>query len=168
MAPPSALATIERAHSLANDAVRTVALQRRRLRGHEPEDDTFVFRWWADLQFMIVALRRLRRAAQIASKVPWAAADLDKALQDFDRELSAVATMRNVGEHIDEYALDSDTRHHKNVDRTQLLVGAWNGTVFEWLGHELDIDKALAAAETLYGAIRAALHRGADAESRRS
>src|SRR5271167_2115064 len=58
----------ERAHSLAYDAVRAVALQCRRLHRRGPEDDTFVFRWWADLQFFIVVLRRLRRAAQVAAE----------------------------------------------------------------------------------------------------
>lgn len=58
---------LERARSLANEATFTVALQRRRVRSKEPEDDAFVVRWWADRQLFIVALRRLRRAAEFAT-----------------------------------------------------------------------------------------------------
>ena len=39
---PDPAATWERSKSLVNDAMYTVALQRRRLRGREPEDDTFI------------------------------------------------------------------------------------------------------------------------------
>lgn len=55
-------AALERAKSLANWACYTIALQRRRLQSGEPEDETFIFRWWADLEFLVVTLRRLRRA----------------------------------------------------------------------------------------------------------
>jgi hypothetical protein len=54
----------------------TVALQRRRTRSNEPEDEGFVMRWWADLHFFIVALRRLRRAAELASRVQLATGSL--------------------------------------------------------------------------------------------
>jgi hypothetical protein len=119
MPRPSDPAILERAHSLANKAVHTVALQHRRLRGAEPEDDTFIFRWWADLQFLIVALRRLRRAAQLASHVPTVTNDIDQALRQFDRALPGLATMRNIGEHIDDYALETPRRRH-NVGRREL------------------------------------------------
>src|SRR5579859_2833960 len=58
MTGPSDAAILERAKSLSNEACFTVSLQHRRLRTTEPEDQVFVFRWWADLQFLIVALRR--------------------------------------------------------------------------------------------------------------
>jgi hypothetical protein len=48
----SGAATVERAHSLATEAIYMVALQRRRLRSAEPEDETLVFRRWADFQFL--------------------------------------------------------------------------------------------------------------------
>ena len=66
---PSDAAIMERARSLANEAMFTLALQRRRIRSNGPEDDIFVMRWWADLQFLIVALRRLRRTAELAGRV---------------------------------------------------------------------------------------------------
>ena len=71
-----------------------------------------------------------------------------------------LATMRNIGEHFDSYALDSPGRHDKWIDRRQLEVGEWDGTTFRWLRqrdgryHELNTNDALAAAERLYDAVR--------------
>lgn len=150
---PSDAAILERARSLATEAISTVALQRRRLASAEPEDDVFVFRWWADLQFLIVALRRLRRTAQLAGRIPTAAGATQTALQTFDTALPALAQMRNVGEHIDEYALDAPRRHHKDIDRRQLQVGSFDGVTYEWLGGALNVDDALAAGEELCRAL---------------
>jgi hypothetical protein len=58
----------ERAHSLASEAVRMVALQRRRLRSEEQGDQEFVFRRWADFQFLVISLHRLRLAGLLAAK----------------------------------------------------------------------------------------------------
>jgi hypothetical protein len=152
---PSDGAILERAFSLANEAMFTVALQRGRVRGTEPEDESFVFRWWADLQFLIVALRRLRRAAELARRVPAAAGDVAAALKAFDVALPMLPMMRNVGEHIDDYALDRG--RDKHVSRQALQVGAWDGRTYSWLGESLNVDVAHAAAEGLWSAVRAAL-----------
>jgi hypothetical protein len=146
-------AKLERAKSLCNQACWTVALQVRRLRTEEPEDVKFVFRFWADLQFLIVALRRLRKAALIANFVPGVAT----AIKSFDGALPGLAKMRNVGEHVDAYAIDDPSRHHRDISRRGLQVGSWDGTTFSWLEQDLNIDKALREAETLFMAICTAL-----------
>jgi hypothetical protein len=138
----------------------TVALQVRRLGSEEPEDSTFVLRWWADLQFLIVALRRLRRAAELAAKTDDRAAPVRAAIAAFDAALPGLAIMRNVGEHVDDYALDSPRRRHKAIDRRQLQVGSWDGQTYHWLRDddeeclELDVRRAKGAAEKLYVAVR--------------
>lgn len=148
-----------------NDAVHAVALQHRRLRSTEPEDDTFVMRFWTDLQFFIVSLRRLRRAAELATRSDTAAQDVRAALDAFDAAVPSLKTMRNIGEHVDSYALDSPQRHDKSIDRRQLEVGEWDGTTFRWLRkrdgsyHALDTDVALASAGSLYDAVRRAKTR---------
>lgn len=76
-------------------------------------------------------------------------------LQTFDTALPALAQMRNVGEHIDEYAVDAPRRHHKDIDRRQLQVGSFDGVTYEWLGGALNVDDALAAGEELYRALMA-------------
>jgi hypothetical protein len=160
VAAPSAeekdAALLERAKSLSNQACFTIALQRRRLRSVEPEDDIFIFRWLADLQFLLVALRRLRRAAQLAANPTHLRPAIMAAIADFDAALPGLATMRNVGEHIDNYALNDPKRHHRNVKPGQLQVGSWDGTVFTWLGHQLDIDVAVAAGDKLFLAVKLA------------
>ena len=64
LGPLSGAVIPERAKSFCNEACFTIALQHRRLKTTEPEDGVFVFRWHADLQFLIVALRRLRDRRQ--------------------------------------------------------------------------------------------------------
>lgn len=145
-------ATIERAHSLANEAIHMVALQRRRLQSEEPEDETFVFRRWADFQFFIVSLRRLRQAALLAARLKANKATIENAISEFDESLPGLRKMRNVGEHVDEYAVERG--RDRSVGRRDLQAGKFDATTLEWLGERLDADGALAAAERLYGAIK--------------
>lgn len=164
LVPPSGAVILERAKSFCNEACFTVALQHRRLKTTEPEDRVFVFRWHADLQFLIVALRRLRRAAVLAADEPAVSISLRTAIAEFDRCLPDLAKMRNVGEHIDEYVHEGtkqsrDRRQHKEVRRGGLQSSSWDGTVFNWLGVELDIDIALKAAETLFAAVSETVKR---------
>jgi len=151
---PADAAILERAFNLVNEAMFTVTLQRRRLRSVEPEDKEFIFRWWADLQFYIIALRRLRRAVELACRVSSVTAELSTALKRFDNALPVLLTMRDIGEHIDEYAIDSPKRHHKQINRSMLQVGEWDGTIYKWLDENLNVDDAHAAAEELYSALR--------------
>jgi hypothetical protein len=62
--------------------------------------------------------------------------------------------MRDVPEHFDDYALDHNGRHRKELDRTQLEVGRFNSESFVWLGHELNAAVAKRAAEKLFSAVR--------------
>jgi hypothetical protein len=153
-ADASDAATLERAKSLANEAMFTVALQRRRIRSDEPADKSFVMRWWADLQFFIVALRRMRRVAELAGKVSSAKPALVLALKAFDDALPSLSVMRNVGEHIEDYAVGEG--HDSRVDRRSIQVGTFDGVNYEWLGKSLNIDVAHDAASKLFAAISAA------------
>jgi hypothetical protein len=86
-----------------------VALQVRRVAEDDPVDSKFVFRRWADWQFLIVALRRLQRAAELAVTTPIGATFVAAALAQFRHKIPGLRTMRNVAEHIDSYAVDSPT-----------------------------------------------------------
>ena len=56
---PSDAVILERARSLAKEAIWAVAPQRRRLCATEPEDEAFVFLWWDEaLDQALDALRR--------------------------------------------------------------------------------------------------------------
>jgi len=145
---PSPAATYERACRLANVAVWMAALQRRRLTTDEPEDGEFLFRRWADFQFFIITLTRVRRAASLAAKLPMISDDIQKAIKIFDSKLPMLKNMRDVAEHFDDYAVDKG--RVKSISRKALEVGAIDNTVFEWLGYKLDADRALKAARQLF------------------
>ena len=102
-------AVIERAYRLANKAMFTVALQVRRLDSLEPEDENFVFRKHADWEFLIVSLYRLQRAAQIVTATERGVTEVIPALVQFRKQVPGQKTMRDVGEHFDDYALDQSS-----------------------------------------------------------
>lgn len=145
-------ATYERARRLGNLALWTVDLQHRRINSVEPEDDKFVLRRWSDFHFLIVALTRLRRAAQLASKVPQIRPEMEIALRKFDAALPHLKKMRDVAEHIDDYALDSGK--DRSISRKSLEVGSSDDETWTWLGFEIDTDKALSIAADLFDAIK--------------
>lgn len=153
--PPSDAATLERCCRLVEVELQAAALQRRRLQTTEPEDDSFDLRWWIDLQFFILALWRLRRAAGLLHGSRYESQQVRSALASFDATTPSLRTMRNIGEHADEYAIDSPKRHEKTIDRRQLETGSWDGQTFQWLQkdddtrHELNVDTALDAAQAL-------------------
>jgi hypothetical protein len=150
---PDNAATYERAKRLANMALWTIDLQRRRLNSKEPEDSEFIFRQWSDFHFLVVALTRLRRAAVLASKVTTINEQMRVALKTFDDALPNLKKMRDVAEHIDDYAVDSGK--DKNISRKSLEVSSSDGSdVWEWLGFELNAGLALSASAALYGALK--------------
>jgi hypothetical protein len=150
----SPAATYERARRLANIAVWATRLQRRRLFTREPEDGEFLFRRWADIQFFIVSLMQVRRAAILATKIPVIADDILEAIREFDTTLPMLKNMRDVAAHFDDYAMDQGQR--KDIKRKSLEVAVIGDTVFQWLGYELNADVALLAAQQLFASIKRA------------
>jgi hypothetical protein len=151
--PPTDTATVSRAGRLANRAVWTLQLQRDRLRSFDPMDDDCMFQLWADLEFFIVTLHRLRKAAELMRKVAVVKRQVTVALREFDRAIPQLATMRDVLAHIDDYATDRDSRHHGTISRRQLEVLSGDGKVMRWLGYEIDVDAMLQAGQKLYLAL---------------
>jgi hypothetical protein len=150
---PMPAASYERAKRLANIALWSVELQCRRLRSAEPEDGAFALRKWADFHFLVVSLTRLRRAAQLAARVPELHRHLADAIARFDSALPGLKAMRDVSEHIDEYALDQGQR--RNVSRQELEVSslAEEGPTLNWLGSTLNASDALRSSQELFVAI---------------
>lgn len=145
---PSDAVILERAKSFGNQACFTVALQCRRAQGVEPEDRVFLTRVEADLRFMLIALRQLRRAAELAAQVAGISPELQKAMDAFDARLPALRRMRNVEQHMDEYVLGKG--RDKSVVRGALQVNTWDGVVFRWLGEQLNVEEAEQAAVDLF------------------
>src|ERR1700761_6329203 len=146
--PPPQAATYERAHRLANLALWTADLQYRRLDTDEPGDTNFPLRRWSDFYFFIVAMTRLRRAAFLASKIPSVKDRMEVALKSFDATLPNLKKMRDVAEHIDDYAMG--TGRDKSINRKSLEVGITDGETWEWLGFKLDVGVALRAGIKIF------------------
>lgn len=143
----SSRATYERARRLASMAAWSVDLQCRRLASTDSGDDVFVLRRWTDFDFLIVALTRLRRACTLAARVPQIRQFMLDALSEFDTALPDLKRMRDVAEHVDEYAINRGRR--KMVDRLALEVSAMShdGSTLEWLGARLNTNEASQAAQ---------------------
>jgi hypothetical protein len=149
---PDEAATYERARRLANHALWTIDLQCRRLNSTEPEDDRFILRKWSDFHFLIVALTRLRRSIELATKVSSIENSMRSALKAFDASLPNLKKMRDVAEHIDDYAVDSGK--DKNISRKSLEVGICNGETWRWLDFEINVCEALKASISLFAALK--------------
>ncbi len=152
--PPSPEATYERSKRLANYWMWTISLQHRRLKTAEPEDEEFLFRKWVDFDFLIVALTRFRRAVSIATKVESIEQELDKAIEEFDKALPKIKKMRDVAEHVDDYALENQKNKQHKVSRKMLEGSILHGTELEWLNVRLNADEALKASEKLFEVLK--------------
>jgi len=146
---------LESSKRLANHAIWTAMLQSRRIKSSEPEDSEFMLRWWADLQFFILSLYRLRTAVKIAVKVSDSKISvcIRDGIKEFDKAIPDLKKLRDIGEHIDAYAIDDPERHRLEVDRKELEVGSWDGTTYEWLGVRLNVDDAILAAKELFNTL---------------
>ena len=144
---------LEMARGLALDAVLSVDLQKRRVYDETP-DPFYAGRWWADVQFLIIALRRLRLAAEFGAK---ADSSIKRAVKDFRKNIPDLDRFRNVGEHMDHYA--AGFGKDQTVDRRQVLEGSLDVPVYRWLDRELNIDHARDEAEKLWIAVSDAAKR---------
>lgn len=154
--PPTSEATYERARRLTNLALWTISLQCRRLQTDEPEDGLFVFRQLADFDFLVVALSRLRRAATIAAAVPEAKPVLTDAIAQFDLALPDLKMLRDVAEHIDDYALDAGRVRSVARQELEVSIVSDDGTTLSWLGGSISSTEALRASQALFAAIQSA------------
>jgi hypothetical protein len=137
---PSDAATYERARRLANLALWTVALQRRRLDSTE--------------HFFVVALSRLRRSVALALKIGALKSKMKDALWDFDLSLPHLKIMRDVAEHIDDYAIDAG--RIPTISRKSLEISSRNGGTWQWLGFATNTESAFVAAIRLFDALKSA------------
>jgi hypothetical protein len=131
-----------------------VELQVRRLQSTEAEDGTFMFRKWFDFDSLIVALTRLPRAAMLAATVPGTKDGITRALKDFDSALPDVKRLRDIAEHIDDYALNGGRL--PTVRRKDLEVSSIDGSgpTLNWLGVQLNASEGLVAAGRLFKSIQ--------------
>lgn len=152
-------AVVERAKSIANEWMWAVSLQHDRIVNPRNEDQRF-HPWGlgsfneADIHFLVIALGRLRQAAATIEHVPSCWDSVRNAIKAFDDALPWRKQLRDVFEHLDDYATDSD-RRRTNTERKKLQVWSTTGTGLIFLGYDVDWNKANEAAKNLYSAVKA-------------
>jgi hypothetical protein len=143
----ASIALWEEALSLANTACWAIELQIKRLASDEPEIDEFILQQVVDFHFLVVAISRLRRAADLACE----AADISDQIRHFDSALSGWRKMRNALEHIDDYW------RHKGRDESIRVSGLpvfEFGPVIRWLDTALDLDMCRRESFALFQSIK--------------
>jgi hypothetical protein len=165
---PSAIQTVERAARLASNSIFAIRLQLTRIRisrivAISDDVDDAVMQRWADSEFLIIALWRLRTTARIAASVSPVRDSMTAAIERFDLRLPHLQVMRHVSQHLDDYAIDHPTRRRQRkpgsaefVGRRLLEVPGLSADEFNWLHGKLNFADAEAAANALYAAIRKA------------
>jgi len=165
---PSAIHTLERAARLASNSIFAIRLQLTRIRTSRivaTSDDVedVVMQRWADSEFLIIALWRLRTTACIAASVSSVRNSMTAAIKKFDQQLPHLQMMRHVSQHLDDYAIDHPTRRRQRkpgstefVGRRLLEVPGLGDDEFYWLHGKLNFADAEAAANVLYAEVRKA------------
>jgi hypothetical protein len=136
----------DRALRLTEQQVVAVTLQVHRLHAFWTAPDRRFAESRADFEFLVSALRRLRRAAALAASIPGLAEEMGKALADFDAALPMVRRLRNISEHLDEHVFGPNW--------WELEYASRGPASFRWLGEEVSFDAAQAASVALLGHLR--------------
>ncbi len=148
---PSDGATMERAISLSREYICAVRLQKNRLQKPCSEEYSFQFKYCIDLQFFIISLYRFRNMVNLATKIDSISKYMCEAIEEFDRNIPDLKIMRDVGEHMYDYGIDSKKRHVREINRKDLQADSFSvDMVFTWLGKKLNVNSALNEAEKLY------------------
>lgn len=154
----SEAAVVERAKSLATQWMWAVSLQHDRISRPRPQDKAFhpfgvdAFNE-ADVHFLVIALRRLRTVATTLRHAPQVWDSVHSAIQAFDAKLPWLKPLRDVFEHLEDYAVDSPLRR-TGTSRRELQVWRAGEYGMQWLGYDVDWNKAELAAADLYEAMK--------------
>lgn len=143
---------------MATQWIWAVALQHDRIAKPRLQDEEFhPFRvdsfHEADVHFLAIALSRLRRIATTIEHVPLVMDEIRAAIQRFEDRMPWLKQLRDVFEHLEDYAVDSN-RRRTAVSRRYLQV--WSGTEngMNWMGHEINFKAAIDAGSELYKAVQ--------------
>lgn len=151
------IARYERAKSMANFYIWAVKLQIDRLNAEYDASDDFVLKPIADFEFLMTAIVRFRRAADLAKSVAAIKTNIETGISEFD-EAIPIREIRNIQEHFDDYANGTGRNPSRNNEHTQrgLQVHAFQEGGVEWLGQLVKYDDCIAACERLLERIQKA------------
>ena len=153
-------AVVGRAKSMATQWMWAVSLQHDRITSPRPQDKAFHpfgidgFHE-ADGHFFVIALRRLRTVATTFEHAPQQWDSVRSAIGTFDERLRWLKPLRDVFEHLEDYAVDSNCRR-SNTSRRELQAWSAGENGMPWLGYDVDWNQALSAAQDLFGTVKTA------------
>ena len=154
-------ATVERAKSMANEWMWAVSLQHSRITDPRAQDKGYnhfsnmPFNE-ADIHFLVIALGRLRAVATTLKHIPEQWESVAEAIKAFDSRLPWRKPLRDAFEHMEDYAVESNSRHIKEISRKKLQVWSGRPNGINWLGYDIDWEETLLAAKDLFGVIMTA------------
>ena len=151
-------AIMERAKSMAIDWMCAISLQHDRIVNPRPQDQSFNpfgqnILNETDVHFLVIALRRLRTIATTLEHVPQHWSTIRPAIDEFDNKLPWLNRLRDVFEHLEDYAVDSTSRR-SSTSRCELQVWSSNEDGMNWLGYNVNWEKAYEAAKDLYATVK--------------
>ena len=142
------LALYEDGRMMSSLAMWSIKLQMQRLNSIEPELTEYQIQNLVDLHFMVTALTRLRKIAEMLSGL----IDISTELREFDKKLPDLKNIRNILEHIDEYRIGEG--RDKKVGINGLLTVGLDVENISWCGYDLNLIEALQLSEDLFEAIK--------------
>jgi hypothetical protein len=87
----------------ANRAIEALVLQKRRILSYEKINIEGFWEHVADINFFLVAFRRLRRSLSIAAEIPKLEMEVKQILYNLDKDTGNTKVIRDIFEHIDDY-----------------------------------------------------------------
>ena len=150
------IAYYEDTRTMANNYVYAVERQISRIRELPSADESFVMRQFVDVEFLLVALTRLRRAVCALQKIPAAAEKAKLAIAQFDQRVPHVKDLRDITEHYDDYLARNGRNRRMSADRVRrgLLTKEMTQEQTQWMGYTIYFDECMEAALELFENIK--------------
>jgi len=143
----------------AFDNALAVRPQIERLREFDDHDAFDSSRQRSDAQFLLIALWRLRIAAERGSKLADSSTQVVTALEVFDQAFPRLRNLRHVLMHYDNYVVENDLRRNTYggsdtlVNRRDVEAQFDNPDGVAWLGENYAFDHVSSESGSLYRAV---------------
>lgn len=128
------------------------------------------FRVEVEIHFFLVALLRFYKAVYLGTRYLSGHSELQERVKHFNTYIGIKKTMRNVGEHFDEY-LEGDG-HDRAIDSRDLQVWSLDtndGNVrFKWIGETFDLEKTMNESLSLWTIFKTAYVERANRTAKRT
>jgi len=118
------------------------------LNSKENEIPDFVLQPVVDFHFLVTALTRLKKMAELVSKY----SNISEGIKKFDEALPDLKNIRNVLEHLDEYRMGKG--RNKSVSVNGLRTIMLDPNRIQWLDYEINGNEVLEVSGLLFEEIK--------------